>query len=447
MITDYKLSDSVDKEKLFMVKYSEIEGRLDPKFYGHEFNKYLKQINKKGAIRTKEVFHSINNGFDCRDYVADGTPYLKVANVKKGELKTDKLQFLKINNKDLSKNIQLKKGNLLVTRKGTFGNVVLLKKNLDYIISSEIFYIELKPNTINAKYLEIYFNSRIGQLQFDKHKIGAIMGSLSQSVMRFLKIPVPPKKIQQQIVDVYEKAYEAKQQKEAEAKTLLASIDDYLLNELGIELPKKDNSLSNRIFTTKFTELTENRFDPFYFLNCIKSKHSSIYKEYSLKELAYINKGQSITSSKIVKGEYPVIAGGQTSPYSHNEYNYFKNIITVSASGAYAGYVWYHDYPIFASDCNVIKSKNENKCLTIFLYNILKVKQTELYNFQQGSGQPHVYAKDIKKISIPLPPPDKQREIVSHIKQIREKAKKLENEAKEVLESTKKVVEKMILGE
>ena len=37
----------------------------------------------------------------------------------------------------------------------------------------------------------------------------------------------------------------------------------------------------------------------------------------------------------------PVIAGGQTSPYSHNTFTH-KNAITISASGAYAGFVAYH---------------------------------------------------------------------------------------------------------
>jgi type I restriction enzyme S subunit len=41
----------------------------------------------------------------------------------------------------------------------------------------------------------------------------------------------------------------------------LTSIDTYLLNELGITLPGKDNSLQSRIFTTSFSEISGGRFD------------------------------------------------------------------------------------------------------------------------------------------------------------------------------------------
>ena len=163
--------------------------------------------------------------------------------------------------------------------------------------------------------------------------------------------------------------------------------------------------------------------------------------------MATIQKGTSITSDEIVDGEYPVIAGGQTSPYSHNEYNFEGNVITISASGAYSGYVWYHEKPIFASDCTVLQSVDESKCLTIYLFEVLRLKQQELYNLQQGAGQPHVYPQDIAKVLIPLPLPDKQREIVDNIAAIRAEAKRLEQEGEDILQSARQQVEQMILGE
>src|SRR5690606_38026676 len=156
--------------------------------------------------------------------------------------------------------------------------------------------------------------------------------------------------------------------------------------------------------------------------------------------------GQSITSDKIISGEYPVIAGGQTSPYSHNQFNFEGDIITISASGAYSGYVWYHNYSIFASDCTVVFAKNENEISTIFLSEILKLKQQEIYNLQQGAGQPHVYARDLAMLNIPVPSISKQAEIIQHISTVRAKSKQLYKEAKTVLENAKNEVENMILG-
>ena len=90
----------------------------------------------------------------------------------------------------------------------------------------------------------------------------------------------------------------------------------------------------------------------------------------SLKEICDIQKGTSITRADTVEGNIPVIAGGQEPAYYHNQSNRDGNIITVSASGAYAGFVNYFDIPIFASDCTTIKSNDEEKALTkyIFIY-------------------------------------------------------------------------------
>ncbi|KJV79261.1 MULTISPECIES: restriction endonuclease subunit S domain-containing protein [spotted fever group] len=93
-------------------------------------------------------------------------------------------------------------------------------------------------------------------------------------------------------------------------------------------------------------------------INKLKSNILSLeHKEYTT--LIVGKKGKMININIAIKGDIPVIAAGRVSPYSHNQYNFNDNIITISSSGAYAGYIWYHNSPMWASDCNVIYSINE----------------------------------------------------------------------------------------
>lgn len=133
------------------------------------------------------------------------------------------------------------------------------------------------------------------------------------------------------------------------------------------------------------------------------------------QELITLKKGKTITKAKIEKGNIPVIAGGRTSPYTHSKYTNEGNVITISASGAHAGYIWYHDCQIWASDCNVLYSNNETIVLTKYLYYVLHAQQQEIYKLQHGAGQPHIYGNDLKNIKIPLPSIEQQQQIVDEL--------------------------------
>lgn len=129
-----------------------------------------------------------------------------------------------------------------------------------------------------------------------------------------------------------------------------------------------------------------------------------------LQSVAILRNGKSITKSATVPGDVPVIAGGGgTSPYTHNKSNYSGNVFTVSKSGAYAGYVWWHDDPIWASDSIVVQSRDEGRYLSRFLYMCLKIKQEEIYSRQQGTGQPHIYSRHIADFPIPVVSVEEQK--------------------------------------
>lgn len=144
-----------------------------------------------------------------------------------------------------------------------------------------------------------------------------------------------------------------------------------------------------------------------------------------LWEISNVKKWKSITKADTKKWEIPVIAWGQQPAYFHNESNRVGNIITVSASWAYAWFVNYFENPIFASDCNTINSKDENKISTKLIYEYLKAIQWYIYKLQKWQAQPHVYWDDLEKIKIPLPEIDIQQKIIDEIQELEEKAKKI----------------------
>lgn len=131
-----------------------------------------------------------------------------------------------------------------------------------------------------------------------------------------------------------------------------------------------------------------------------------------LGAVAQVTKGQMITSDMVQLGNVPVIAGGKTPAYYHNQHNRTNETITISASGANAGYVAYHNYPIFASDCSTI---GDNCELNIkLLYCLLTLKQTEIFNLQTGGAQPHVQPTEIREIVINYPLDIKEQEAIAN---------------------------------
>ena len=162
---------------------------------------------------------------------------------------------------------------------------------------------------------------------------------------------------------------------------------------------------------------------------------NSDYPMVELGEICIIERGTSITSKDLKNGTIPVIAGGQQPAYYHDTSNRTGKVITVSGSGAYAGFINYFEEPIFASDCSTIQSSNPNVLLT-YVYFAIKTQQERFYQFQSGMGQPHVYAKDIKPFKIPLPPLHIQEEIVKEI----EGYQKVIDGAKQVVENYKPTI-------
>jgi len=159
-----------------------------------------------------------------------------------------------------------------------------------------------------------------------------------------------------------------------------------------------------------------------------------------LGNICDIQKGTAITSSEIEEGEYKVVAGGIDYAYMHNKYNRPENVITVSASGANAGYVNFWQEKIFASDCTTIIGNSFEE--TCFIYYFLKANQNLLFSLQKGAAQPHVYANDLKQIKIPILPISVQKKIVAECQNIdtevlkaKEKIGKLQENIKEIVAS------------
>lgn len=442
----YQIPHNIDLNKIFLVNRSEIEGRLDPSIYRPQFkfisNKYKNvKLSEIAWIdptcnfgKTKEVSFV---PMDAIDSVNGTIAYKGVKTVEETKGFT-----------------RFKEGDLLwakITPCMQNAKSAIAKKLLNGYGcgSTEFFVIRAKDEKVVSQEYLLFLLRDEKVLKSAMNYFGGSAGQqrVSPLFLKTFNVPLPDINEQNRFCELVRIAQRIKQQKEQQAEALLNCIDDYILGELGIKLPEmKSQALKNRMFIVNFKEINGGRFDPKSVLFLGESAKSMIYENVQLQQIAKIEKGDAITSSEVNKdGTYPVIAGGQTSPYNHDKYNYKGDVITVSASGAYSGYVWYHNDQIFASDCSVIYAKN-NQFTTKYLFEVLKAQQSHIYLLQQGAGQPHVYPDDLAKLWIPVVSLSKQQEIVEHISAIRQQAKAMQEEGTAILEQAKREVEAMIIG-
>lgn len=120
--------------------------------------------------------------------------------------------------------------------------------------------------------------------------------------------------------------------------------------------------------------------------------------KYSIGDLITPKRGKGLLSKDAILGDVPVVAGGLEPSTYHNVSNTIAPVLTISASGANAGYVALWTNPVWSSDSSFIDSSMTQD--VYFWYVLLKKRQKEIFDAQTGSAQPHIYPQHIADMPI-----------------------------------------------
>lgn len=304
-------------------------------------------------------------GLTMDEYLSNGE-YLLITGTdfSNGSINWEKCCFVSQSRYQQDKNIQIKPCDILITKDGTIGKVAFVK-NMPFkaTLNSGVFVIRPKTNSYISSYLFYIFTSDYFANFLTKLVAGSTIIHLYQKDFVSFIFPLPKSNNEQTAI----------------ANTL-GSVDE-LISSLEKLIAKK-----KAIKQGAMQEL-------------LKPKDGWAVKK--LGEIAEIRKGQMITANTSLRGDIPVIAGGKTPAYYTNTANRFKQTVTISASGANAGYVGFHNSPIFASDCSTIEE--DSKYSINYIYFCLVKNQEYIYKLQTGGAQPHIHPCDIALLEIPLP--------------------------------------------
>lgn len=125
------------------------------------------------------------------------------------------------------------------------------------------------------------------------------------------------------------------------------------------------------------------------------------WKRGSLSDVCEFKRGKNITSNEMQEGNVPVISAGLEPSGYHSCSNVRGVNVTMSSSGANAGYIAIHYSDIWAADCSYIEESTTGNIY--YVYELLNNIRTVINNFQRGAAQPHVYPKDVNRIKLILP--------------------------------------------
>ena len=192
--------------------------RFDAEHYHPKYDDLLKCVVATGieTRRLDKIVLPIKNGFDCRDFVDEGTSYIRVGDVKHGRINLDSALKIPLTTASIGKDIELQLGDVLFTRKGSFGNAApVCEEAKDVIISSEIMLLrrrkEYRQNLL-PEYLALFFNSVAGNLQAEKWAHGVAFYSVTQDDLGGLIIPLLPLPEQEKLSELMEQSETARKE-------------------------------------------------------------------------------------------------------------------------------------------------------------------------------------------------------------------------------------------
>lgn len=374
------------------------------------------------ALEAKEIA-TLCTVVDCEHKTApyvEKSDYLVVrtSNVRNGQLLMEDMKYTTIDGyNEWTQRAVPAYGDVLFTREAPAGESCLVPHDKKVCMGQRMVMLRPNKDVTDPIFLSLILNTERTKTDISRLSIGSTVSRINIADIKKLKVASPPLQEQRkiaQILSTWDKAIAtteklidaSKQQKKA------------LMQQLLIGKKRLVDPETGKAF-------------------------EGDWENTHLSNIASIKKGKALSAKNLVAGSYPVIAGGKSSPYSHVDFTH-ENVITVSASGAYAGYVSYHPYKIWASDCSVVTAKPANYLGFIFQW--LQLNQIRIYSMQSGGAQPHIYPKDLEVMKLRVPKIEEQQKIASVLTAADKEIELLEAKLAHLKQEKKALMQQLLTG-
>lgn len=261
---------------------------------------------------------------------------------------------------------------VLLPRKGTLSNIQYYNKGPFWTVDT-CYYTIVNENLVDSYYVYRYLRN----LNLSGLDTGASIPSMTQKTYNGIKILLPNLSIQHRIASILS-TYDSLIENNAKRIRLLEKMAENLYKEwfVRFRFPGHENvEMENGL--------------------------PKGWKRGSLSDVCEFKRGKNITSSEMQEGNVPVISAGLEPSGYHSCSNVRGVNVTMSSSGANAGYIAIHYSDIWAADCSYIEESTTGNIY--YVYELLNNIRTVINNFQRGAAQPHVYPKDVNRIKLILP--------------------------------------------
>lgn len=258
-------------------------------------------------------------------------------------------------------------------------------------------------NEVNSRFIAYLLSTAECKKWITGNAVGTTMLNLSKGILSNLPLLVPSHEDQRRIASI------------------LSSLDRKI--ELNNKINADLEEMAQAIFKNWFVD-----FEPFKDGKFVDSELGMIpegWKVGTLGELCNFKRGKNLLTKNAIDEGVPVVAGGLEPSCYHNVANTGAPVITVSGSGANAGFMRMYHVPVWASDCSFIDISCEN---FYFVYCFLKVNSKLLKHAQTGAVQPHVKPSDIHDFELVIPDKESIYEFQDKVKPFFDKIASIQKE-------------------
>jgi type I restriction enzyme, S subunit len=192
---------------------------------------------------------------------SEGVRVVRMGNLRDGGLDLRDHKRVSLSESELER-YRLAPGDLLVNRtnsKDLVGKTAVFEGAGTWVFASYLIRIRLDTDRALPEFVAAFLNSPAGRLQIDRDSRQIIgMANINASELRRLLVPLPEPAVQADLADAVLDARSAAVAAQKAIETLDAEIDETLIDRLGIELIDSDNVLS---FSVRSGALRGGRLD------------------------------------------------------------------------------------------------------------------------------------------------------------------------------------------